>query len=76
MMTKKTLFALLLASLFLLCLALTACGGETVTTTPAETEGYVTPADTEADIAPTTTIAATVVTTVMTTPETTPETLE
>ena len=74
MMTKKTLFALLLASLFLLCLALTACGGETVTTTPAETEGYVTPADTEADVAPTTTIAATVVTTVMTTPETTPET--
>ena len=54
-MTKKTLLAILLASLFVFCLILTACGGGAAVTTPADTEGDMTPADTEAVTAPTTT---------------------
>ena len=54
-MTKKTLLAILLASLFVFCLILTACGGGAAVTTPADTEGDMNPADTEAVTAPTTT---------------------
>lgn len=67
-MTKKTLLAILMTSLFLFCLILTACGGEVTLTTPADTGGYVTPADTEAVTVPNTTT-----TTTTTAPETEPQ---
>ena len=45
-MTKKTLLAILLASLFVFCLILTACGGGAAVTTPADTEAATVPTTT------------------------------
>jgi len=71
-MTRKTILVLLLVTVFLFCLTLSACGGEEAVTTP-EATAQTTPAATESGTTPAKTVATTPITTVVTTPTTTPE---